>query len=110
MEESRISISKTAKQSILTKYFFPIGFAIAGFGTGIVSNYYARRPYYAGIQRHIGLGIVGLMFGIYVDKYLEKRWSERDAIIRHYIELHPEDFQENRRKYKEVFDEWYPMR
>ena len=99
-----------SKENIFSKYFFPAGFALLGVGTVICSNYYVRRPYYAGIQRHIGLGIAGLIFGIYVNRYYERKWMERDAIVRHYIELHPEDFQDNRKKYKEIFDEWYPIR
>lgn len=28
----------------------------------------------------------------YAQQYKENQWAERDAIIRHYISLHPEDF------------------
>lgn len=98
------------KENPFSKYFYPGGFAILGVTSVLASNYYARRPYYAGIQRHIALGITGGIIGYYVEKYFQRKWSERDAVVRHYIELHPEDFQDKRRKYKEVFDEWYPVR
>lgn len=98
------------KKSQVRKYFFPVTGAAFGIGTVMVSNYYNRRPYHAGIQRHFVLGIAGMMIGYYMDKFLERKWANRDAMIRHYIELHPEDFVDKRKKYKEIFGEWYPQR
>lgn len=98
------------KDSIIVKYFYPLGLAACGTLYVGFTNYYNRRPYFTSIHRHIGWSLVGGLLGIYVDKYFEKKWMERDAIVRHYIELHPEDFVEKKRKYKEIFDEWYPVR
>ncbi|XP_054724813.1 NADH dehydrogenase [ubiquinone] 1 subunit C2-like [Uloborus diversus] len=98
------------KDSILTKYFYHIGLGLMGAGTPVVHNYYLRRPYYSGIHRHIVLGIIGIYCGYYMDEFFKRKFAERDAVIKHYIELHPEDFVDKRRKFKEIFDEWYPQR
>ncbi|GIY46492.1 NADH dehydrogenase 1 subunit C2 [Caerostris darwini] len=98
------------KESLYSKYFFPIGLGLTAGLSPAVSNYYLRRPLYAGIHRHLFGFIVGFVAGQYVEKYTQNRFAERDAVIKHYIELHPEDFVENKRKYKEIFEEWYPVR
>ncbi|CAL1263754.1 unnamed protein product [Larinioides sclopetarius] len=98
------------RDSIYSKYFYPVTFAILGGGTFAVSNYVVRRPFYSGIQRHIIASAVGFAFGHYLEQYLMNRFAYRDAVIKHYIELHPEDFVENKKKYKEIFEEWYPIR
>lgn len=35
----------------------------------------------------------GFTFGHFFMQYRKNYWAERDAVFRHYIELHPEDFQ-----------------
>lgn len=35
---------------------------------------------------------VGYTFGHFFSKYRMNSFAERDAVFRHYIELHPEDF------------------
>ncbi|GFT27307.1 NADH dehydrogenase 1 subunit C2 [Nephila pilipes] len=98
------------KESVFSKYFYPVGFALFGGGGPAFQNYYYRRPVYAGIQRHIFGAVVGFAVGYYYEQYSQKKYARRDAVIKHYIELHPEDFVEDRKKYKEIFDEWYPFR
>jgi NADH-ubiquinone oxidoreductase subunit b14. len=47
-----------------------------------------------GIQQYaIGAGLGGA-FGYYGDKIRDASLAERDAILRHYLETHPEDFPE----------------
>ncbi|XP_015927083.1 NADH dehydrogenase [ubiquinone] 1 subunit C2 [Parasteatoda tepidariorum] len=99
-----------ARESLEIKYFYHLGFSGMFALSPVCANYYQRRPLYAGIHRHILLGILGFAVGHYVTKYLDNKWVERDAIIRHYVELHPEDFKVERKKFKEIFDEWYPIR
>lgn len=36
--------------------------------------------------------LVGAMSVYSFQQYKEKQWAQRDAIFRHYISLHPEDF------------------
>lgn len=98
------------KESLISKYFYPVTFAITAGLSPTINNYVYRKPLYAGIHRHIAFTIAGFMLGLYTERYLEKKWAHRDAVIKHYIELHPEDFVEEKRKYKEVFEEWYPAR
>lgn len=47
---------------------------------------------FSGIQKHIalGAGLSGIL--MYVSKKREDYFAEKDAVLRHYIELHPEDF------------------
>lgn len=69
---------------------------------------------------------------MYLEKVRKGYYAEKDAVLRHYIELHPDDFprpgecgvvqkflQSNsfiffkftvRMKYKEVLEEWIPIR
>lgn len=98
------------KESVFSKYFYPVTFAAMAGLSPALNNYVYKMPLHAGIHRHVALGIAGFMFGVYIDRYLERKWVHRDAVIKHYIELHPEDFVEEKRKYKEIFEEWYPAR
>ncbi|KAG8195392.1 hypothetical protein JTE90_001406 [Oedothorax gibbosus] len=98
------------KDSLFSRYFYPVTFAFMGAITPAINNYAYRKPYHAGIQRHIALGVAGWLFGMYAESYMTKKWAHRDAVIKHYIELHPEDFVDERRKYKEVFEPWQPAR
>jgi len=99
-----------SRESILTKYYYETGFAMMLGSIPVFQNYYSRRPLYTGIQRHFAWAALGAVLGYYANQSLERKWTKRDAIIKHYIELHPEDFVENKKKYKEMFEEWYPIR
>lgn len=46
-----------------------------------------------GIQRHFFATGLGALFGYKVDQWTSSYYADRDAVLRHYIELHPEDFQ-----------------
>lgn len=45
-----------------------------------------------GIQRHIGLTAIGTYAGVIGDKWRNEYYADRDAMYKHYVELHPEDF------------------
>lgn len=45
-----------------------------------------------GIQKHIGVTTLAAFLGKYLDEYRDDYLAERDAVFRHYIELHPDDF------------------
>lgn len=45
-----------------------------------------------GIQKHIIHAAVGAAAGRYIDTHADDYVSEKDAVLRHYIQLHPEDF------------------
>lgn len=46
----------------------------------------------SGIQKHLIATSAGLVIGKVVDGWRNDYLAERDAVLRHYIELHPEDF------------------
>ncbi|KAF6211126.1 hypothetical protein GE061_014244 [Apolygus lucorum] len=74
-------------------------------------RYISRRPVLSGIQLHIlcgvGVAAVAQFFQIRRDNYN----MDRDAVFRHYIELHPEDFPPPTRvKVGDVFKTWSPVR
>lgn len=45
-----------------------------------------------GIQKHLLYTGIAALFGKSVDGWRNTYLAERDAVLRHYIELHPEDF------------------
>jgi NADH-ubiquinone oxidoreductase subunit b14.5b (NDUFC2) len=84
----------------------------------------------AGIQKHFIFGGLGLGLGKVVDGWRNDYLAERDATLRHYVQLHPEDFPDpgekkfesncfsitevllfsERKKYAELLLNWVPVR
>lgn len=55
------------------------------------------RVFYAhcialGIQKHLVAACFGALAGKTLDGWRNDHLAERDAVLRHYVELHPEDF------------------
>lgn len=46
----------------------------------------------SGIQKHAVMSGVGAIIGQYVDGHRNAYLAERDAALRRYVELHPDDF------------------
>ncbi|GAB0094913.1 NADH dehydrogenase [Sergentomyia squamirostris] len=85
--------------------------ATMGFGLACWANFLRRRPVFSGAQQHIAYPVIGATLFHFIDGYRDKYLAERDAVLRHYIELHPEDFPTpERKKYSEVFERWIPVR
>ncbi|KAJ8944026.1 hypothetical protein NQ318_021742 [Aromia moschata] len=84
--------------SVLSKIWAPTVCGGLGFIAVITGNWFTRRPYFSGIQKHIiaSLGFAGI--GKVIDDYRSQYLADRDAIFRHYIQLHPEDFPPYERK------------
>ncbi|KPI96803.1 NADH dehydrogenase [ubiquinone] 1 subunit C2 [Papilio xuthus] len=82
-----------------------------GIGSGIMMNFGTRRPIFSGIQKHI-LGVAGWCALLnYVQNKRNEYFAEKDAVYRHYVELHPEDFPiPERKKLADVFEPWVPIR
>ncbi|XP_023029832.2 NADH dehydrogenase (ubiquinone) B14.5 B subunit [Leptinotarsa decemlineata] len=96
---------------LLSKYFPIACWGTVGFVSVIIANYASKRPVMSGIQRHIGVSIAAAYVGQVVDNYRTKYLADRDAVYRHYIQLHPEEFPPYERKqYKDVFERWVPIR
>uniref|UniRef100_A0A2A4K4U1 NADH dehydrogenase [ubiquinone] 1 subunit C2 n=1 Tax=Heliothis virescens TaxID=7102 RepID=A0A2A4K4U1_HELVI len=96
---------------VLNKHWTEILGATFGLCMGIFLNHQTRRPAFSGIQKHVllGAGFIGL-FNFVQDKrnsYL----AEKDAVFRHYVSLHPEDFPEPpRKKIADIIEPWVPVR
>ncbi|XP_072376169.1 NADH dehydrogenase [ubiquinone] 1 subunit C2 [Diabrotica undecimpunctata] len=96
---------------LLSKVWNPLILGAMGFVSVIIANYGTRKPLFSGIQKHILVAGVCGGIGKIVDDYRNKYLADRDAVLRHYIELHPEDFPPfERKQYKDVFDAWIPIR
>lgn len=97
---------------VLNRFFFPACGGSIGFFAGIVGNWASQRPVWSGktdyiifrlcffllgapflgVQKHILLTVAGVALGFYLEDRKSKRVAERDAVYRHYVQLHPEDF------------------
>ncbi|CAH2108100.1 unnamed protein product [Euphydryas editha] len=99
------------KQPVLNEYWPYILGTFFGVGTGLFINFGTKRPLMSGIQKHI-IGVVGFtsLFK-YVTNKREEYLAEKDAVLRHYIQLHPEDFPvPERKKLGDVLEPWVPVR
>uniref|UniRef100_A0A1B0A4E0 NADH dehydrogenase [ubiquinone] 1 subunit C2 n=1 Tax=Glossina pallidipes TaxID=7398 RepID=A0A1B0A4E0_GLOPL len=95
----------------LSSVYNPLVAALSGFGLAAFLNWGFRRPIFSGIQKHIGFAIAGGIIGKYIDEKRDEYLATRDAILRHYVELHPEDFPPiPRKKYADVLERWVPIR
>ncbi|XP_071454234.1 NADH dehydrogenase [ubiquinone] 1 subunit C2 [Hetaerina americana] len=95
----------------LSQHFNPFFFGFLGVSSGFLYNFLGKRPLISGMQRQIGLGAVGFIIGKVLDDRRSKGLARRDAVLRHYIELHPEDFPEpERKKFKDILLRWVPVR
>ncbi|KAH8385553.1 NADH dehydrogenase [ubiquinone] 1 subunit C2 [Drosophila serrata] len=89
----------------------PMACTLAGVGVACFVNWGFRRPVFSGIQKHIAFAAIGFGAGTYFDQKRSEYLAKRDAVLRHYIELHPEDFPvTDRKKYGDVLESWVPVR
>ncbi|CAH2076160.1 unnamed protein product, partial [Iphiclides podalirius] len=94
--------------NIYWPYIVGVGFGIC---TGVCINFGTRRPLFSGIQKHI----IGVATWCTILHYVQNRrddyLAEKDAVYRHYVELHPEDFPTpERKKIGDLFEPWIPIR
>ncbi|CAH1104887.1 unnamed protein product [Psylliodes chrysocephalus] len=95
----------------LSKYWAPFACGVIGFSSVCLANYVTKRPVWSGLQKHVLLsaGLAGI--GKVVDDYRNQYMADRDAVLRHYVELHPEDFPPfERKQYKDILESWIPIR
>lgn len=80
------------EKPLLNKYWPEVVGSVLGVCTGIFLNFQTRRPVFSGIQKHILL-VAGFVGGLTLIQNKRNEYlAEKDAVYRHYIELHPEDF------------------
>ena len=90
---------------------YPFWGAVAGYIITCVANYRAGHPVFSRLYIHAGSIVLGWWTGGQIDYYQSKSYAERDAMMHHYMSLHPEDFQEQRPpKLKYVIYPWHPVR
>uniref|UniRef100_A0A1A9V829 NADH dehydrogenase [ubiquinone] 1 subunit C2 n=1 Tax=Glossina austeni TaxID=7395 RepID=A0A1A9V829_GLOAU len=103
--------NKNREPRFLSSVYNPVACALSGFGLAAFLNWGFRRPIFSGIQKHIALAVAGGIIGKYIDEKRDDYLATRDAILRHYVELHPEDFPPiPRKKYADVLERWVPIR
>merc|ERR1719309_1213869 len=61
-------------------------------GGFMAHNVFNKRPVFAGIHRIVIGGILGWWAFGKINDFSQRNSAERDAILRHYVLLHPEDF------------------
>ncbi|XP_013098564.1 NADH dehydrogenase [ubiquinone] 1 subunit C2 [Stomoxys calcitrans] len=106
-----LTAKEDRKPSFLSSVYNPAASTAAGFGLACMLNWGLRKPIFSGIQNHVGFALLGLLGGTYLDKKRNEELATRDAILRHYVQLHPEDFPPiQRKKYADVLEQWVPIR
>ncbi|XP_058467604.1 NADH dehydrogenase [ubiquinone] 1 subunit C2 [Malaya genurostris] len=104
-------LSGTYSKSWLHDKWAPGVGGIFGFLGACYVNWGNSRPLLSGIQKHIIAAVSIGAIAVAVDKWRNDYFAEKDATLRHYIELHPEDFPIiERKKYADVFEYWQPIR
>ncbi|XP_037927982.1 NADH dehydrogenase [ubiquinone] 1 subunit C2 [Teleopsis dalmanni] len=97
--------------SVLAKWYNPVIAAACGFGVACFVNFGMRKPIFSGIQQHIGFTAIGGALGLYFDGKRDAHLAKRDAVLRHYVETHPDLFPvTERKKFGEVLEPWVPIR
>ncbi|KAK9870335.1 hypothetical protein WA026_006420 [Henosepilachna vigintioctopunctata] len=90
------------------------GYLVGGalcLGGSLFATHGLRRPLMSGMQRTIGITVFGALLGNYAHERRELYYAERDAVLRHYVQLHPDDFPPyERKKFAEVLEPWIPIR
>ncbi|XP_053698415.1 NADH dehydrogenase [ubiquinone] 1 subunit C2 [Sabethes cyaneus] len=104
-------MSGTFSKSWLYDKWAPGVGAVFGFAGACFVNFGTSRPIFSGIQKHIIAAVAASVIATTVDKWRNQYLAEKDATLRHYIELHPEDFPApERKKWADVFEYWQPIR
>ncbi|XP_063707425.1 NADH dehydrogenase [ubiquinone] 1 subunit C2 [Culicoides brevitarsis] len=99
------------KEPWMSNKIMAMGTGAAGFIFACYSNYGLKRPVFSGIQRHVAYTIVGAAIGQYLEHRRKEYYAKKDAVMRHFIELHPDDFPRfERKKLKDVIEPWIPIR
>ncbi|KAJ2946812.1 hypothetical protein O0L34_g16136 [Tuta absoluta] len=95
----------------LNQYWPEIMGVFFGISSGCAVNFTTRRPVFSGIQKHVVMTALWVPLLQFAQNKRNAYYAERDAVFRHYIELHPEDFSEKKRqKIADLFEPWVPIR
>ncbi|XP_059049634.1 NADH dehydrogenase [ubiquinone] 1 subunit C2 [Achroia grisella] len=107
-----LKLGNEGRQKPFLNAYWPQILGVAfGVGAAVSINFGTRRPLFSGIQKHVLLAGATTALLTYVQKKRDEYYAERDAVYRHYIELHPEDFPvPERRKIGDLLEPWVPIR
>ncbi|XP_054745021.1 NADH dehydrogenase [ubiquinone] 1 subunit C2 [Anastrepha obliqua] len=95
----------------MNSIFNPVVCSVLGFGCAAFVNWGLRKPPFSGIQSHVTFAAIGGGLGYYFDGKRNEHIAKRDAVLKHYIELHPDDFPpKERKKYGDILEAWTPIR
>ncbi|XP_069685164.1 NADH dehydrogenase [ubiquinone] 1 subunit C2 [Periplaneta americana] len=98
-------------EPFLSKLWNPVMASAVGVVSILLMRYSQRRPLLSGIQHHVLAGVGFGLAGYHLDQYRNDYLAERDAVLRNYLERHPEDFPEpERKKFAEILKPWTPIR
>ncbi|XP_031629408.1 NADH dehydrogenase [ubiquinone] 1 subunit C2 [Contarinia nasturtii] len=97
--------------SLASKYGVQASLGFLGGLVHVVKNWTYKRPLIAGAYLYPIYAAVGWSAGQLWRNQREAYWADRDAMLRHYIQLHPDDFPPpERKKYGDILLEWTPIR
>ena len=92
-------------------HFVLLSFHTSQLVTALYSNYSGRHPIFSRTWRFVAFPILGYYLLGMSDYWITRFLSDRDAMMHHYISLHPEDFDEEAPPtLKHVLYPWYPVR
>uniref|UniRef100_A0A182N710 NADH dehydrogenase [ubiquinone] 1 subunit C2 n=1 Tax=Anopheles dirus TaxID=7168 RepID=A0A182N710_9DIPT len=104
-------LSGSFTKSWLHDKWSPLVGGVFGFLGACYVNYGTGRPALSGIQKHVAAALAVGAAATMVEKWRNAHFAEKDATLRHYIELHPEDFPTpERKKFADVLEYWQPIR
>ncbi|XP_065158602.1 NADH dehydrogenase [ubiquinone] 1 subunit C2 [Atheta coriaria] len=61
-------------------------------GCSMMVNYTLHKPVFSSLHIQAAFVAGGAIVGQYFDEKRKEYFAEKDAVLRHYIQLHPEDF------------------
>ncbi|KAK9731829.1 NADH-ubiquinone oxidoreductase subunit b14.5b [Popillia japonica] len=81
------------------------------FGAVCFGNWSAKKPLLSGIHQHALFTSAAVYIGHIIENYRRDYLAERDAVLRHYIQLHSDEFPiPERKKFGEILEPWIPIR
>lgn len=92
-------------------YYYMFLGGVGGLGVTILTQIQTGRPKFSQLYKHVNMTLFGVGLTYVLFRWYRNRHARRDAVIQHYLETHYDDFPlVRRRKVKETFGTWFPVR